>query len=86
MFSPPDKTKHLKELNEQMSSDADIKRQQAPRSLKAAEAFRILIRLKKSKSQKSEQKNPTEEESCPTCSTLQGISTWLEKRKAEREG
>ena len=39
MFSPPDKAKYLKELSEQMPSDADIKRQQAPRSLKAEEAL-----------------------------------------------
>jgi hypothetical protein len=38
LFSPPDKAKYLKELSEQMPSDADIKRQQAPRSLKADEA------------------------------------------------
>ena len=41
LFSPPDKAKYLKELSEQMPFDADIKRQQAPRSLKAEEAFRI---------------------------------------------
>ena len=35
----PDKAKYFKELSEQMPSDADIKRQQAPRSLKAEEAF-----------------------------------------------
>jgi hypothetical protein len=39
LFSPLDRAKHLKELSGQMSSDADIKRQQAPRSVKAEAAF-----------------------------------------------
>jgi len=55
LLSPPDKAKHLKELSEPMFSDADIKRQQAPRSLKAEEAFRIfriLIRVEKAKGEK----------------------------------
>ena len=36
LFPPPDKAKYLKELSEQMPSDADIKRQQAPGSVMLA--------------------------------------------------
>jgi hypothetical protein len=67
LFSPPDKAKHLKELSEQMSSDADIKRQQAPRSLKAEEAFSGDFE------QGAKGKRLKAEESCPECSTLQEL-------------
>jgi hypothetical protein len=39
LFSTPDKAWYLKEFSETLPSEADIKRQQAPHSLKAEEAL-----------------------------------------------